>query len=685
MPPLPLSEITHIRYQITMPFHQITSGDSEQPKLNLQIDKFEGVNLLVKDARTKPSEAVEALNLYQVEDCAWSPRPGTAQFGSPLPGNEKSIINGATEYVSKKSDTHDEIRQILAVVDGVVYLSRNDASTWSELAGATFDPHEKVRFLQLGGYLYMFNGIDCLTIYDGKKLFCNSRIQEPTNVVATLGSGLTSGNYNQYYRVTAVNDIGETGAVHTTAIATNKERDMWNSDKNECIDLTWNPVEGAISYRIYWGDIQGEERYIAASLTNAYRDNSIGSPNLHIRLPDDNTTGAPVFASAWISDNAIYATNDRFHPYRVYRTGTGEHVKHFSGFFGGFYVDLEDGGREKPRAGRHYQTGSGDGRSTIFCSTPEGHGSVWQITTENATVQDVSFIIPKVYKIIGSVGTDAVDGVINVENDVFFPNKQGVYALGPEKEYFGILRTNNLAALIIEYWRNLPGNKIKDIASYYWSNKVLISVSTDGQKNNRTIIYDRERLRWYVDWSIGFKSFFEFTDRSKTTHLIGIHENGNTLTEISDKIRGDNGAAFKCVYMSGRIPIDKSWNEFGKVKKAYVKLGRPRGAIFFAVYGTQKKKGYAALASRAITSLMSASGIGWDIMGSVLMSDTAGAPTSYSESSEIKYLKINKKVRDIQFRVSSESISAEWTLLGIKAKGFKINTSDPPTWKLKKN
>ena len=666
-----------------MPF-QITGSDPEQPKLNFQIDKFEGVNLLVKDARTKPSEAVEALNLFQVEDGVWSPRPGTAQFGTSLPGDSNSIINGGAEYVST-GENNNEVRSIVVVVNGNPYTSKDGGLTWNLITGGTFNASEKTHFLQLGGNLYIFNGIDPLAVYNGTSILAYDNISAPVNIVGTLSSGLQKGDYIQYYQVTAINEVGETEASVELEVKTNKERDIWFVDNNESIKLTWNEVKGAVGYQVYWSDLTGHETLLGRTTTNSFTDDATLMPNPFVDTPDDNTTGAPIFASAWISDNAIYATNDKAHPYRVYRTGTGVNQGRFSTFYDGFWIDLERGGREKPKAGRHYQSGGGEGRSTVFCSTPEGHGSVWQIVVNTTTVGDESFPTPTAAKITGSVGTDAIDGVINVENDVFFPNKQGVYALGPEKNYFGILRTNNLAALIINYWWSLPGNKIKDIASYYWNNKVLISVSTDGANNNRTIIYDRERLRWYVDWSIGFKSFFEFTDAGGNSHLLGIHEKGNVLTEISDKIKGDYGQAFKCVYMSGRIPIDKAWNEFGKVKKAYIKLGRPRGAINFTVYGTQKKKGYIALASRTITSSLSASGLGWDLLGSVLMGWTHGTPAIFSESSEIRYIKVNKKVRDIQFRVESESTSAEWTLLGLKARGFKINTSDPSLWKLKKS
>jgi len=662
----------------------ITAADQEQPKLNLQIDHFEGVNLLVKDARTKQSEAVEALNLYQVEDGVWTPRPGTGNFGTALPGNSDSIINGAAEYVTTNR-SNEEVRAIVAIIDGVPYTSGDDARTWTMIEGAQFNETARIRFIQLGGQLFIFNGIDPLAVYDGEQIIVYEDIEKPTNLQATRGSDLSDGNYTQYYQVTAVNEVGETEASTEVSIRTNKERDTWSASNGECINLTWDAIPGAVGYQVYWSDLSGHENLLGRVPTNSFCDDATYSYNPFVDTPDDNTTGAPIFSAAWISDNAIYATGDAQNPYRVYRTGTGVNLGKFSSFYDGFWIDLELGGREKPKAGRHYQSGSGEGRSTIFCSTPEGRGSVWQIVVETSTVGEDAFPTPSAYKIIGSVGTDSIDGVINVENDVFFPNKQGVYALGPEKNYFGILRTNNLATLIIEYWRSLSGNKVKDIASYYWSNKVLISVSTNGKTNNRTVVYDRERLRWYADWSIGFKQFFEFTDNGGTSHLIGIHESGNQLTEISDKIKGDLGESFKCVYMSGRIPLDKNWNEFAKVKKAYIKLGRVRGEVLFTVYGTQKKKGYTALTSRSLSSTTSNSGISWDSHSGQMFSSTFGLPFVFADSSEIHYLKVNKKLRDIQFRVESNQITSEWTLLGLKAKGFKISTSDPSTWKLKKS
>ena len=665
-----------------MPF-SVSAMDSEQPKVNLQIDKFEGVNNLVRDARTKPSEAVTALNLYQVEDGVWTPRPGTIQFGQALPGSDNSVINGAAEYVT--TDTHNnEVRSIIVVIDGKPYKSTDAGETWVRINGTTFDATAKIRFLQLGGQMYIFNGINPLAIYEGSTLTTYAGISAPTNLSASLGSGLSAGSYKQYYQVTAINDVGETAACSEIYIATSKERDMWSAGNNESVVLSWTAVSGATGYQVYWSDISGHENLLARVTTNSFTDDNTNTANPYVDTPDDNTTAAPVFASAWISDNAIYATNDPEHPYRVYRTGTGVNLGKFSAFYDGFWIDLERGGREKPKAGRHYQSGSGEGRSTIFCSTPEGHGSVWQIVVDTATVGEDSFPAPAAYKITGSVGTDCVDGVINVENDVFFPNKQGMYALGPEKNYFGILRTNNLAAIIIEYWNSLKGGKIKDIAAYYWKNKVLISVSTDGITNNRTIIYDRERLRWYTDWSSGFRSFFEFTDSAGTSHLIGIHEHGNTLTEISENVKGDLGKPFRCIYLSGRLPLNKSWNKFAKIKKAYVMLGRLRGTVKFSILGTLKKKGYAALASRAISISLSGAGIGWDVIGLSLMGATDGKPASYSESSDIRYLKVNKKIRDIQFKLESESIDSEFTLLGLKAEGFQINTSDPSVWKLKK-
>jgi hypothetical protein len=128
--------------------------------------------------------------------------------------------------------------------------------------------------------------------------------------------------------------------------------------------------------------------------------------------------------------------------------------------------------------------------------------------------------------------------------------------------------------------------------------------------------------------------------------------------------------------------MGKHWTDFAKIRKAYIRLGNPVGAINFSVLGTEKKKGYSGLASETITAQFSLTGMGWDQMGTVQMGDSAGTPTAFAQASDIRYLKVNKKVRELQFKVTSDSIETDYTILGLYAKGFLIQTSPPGDWKL---
>jgi len=643
--------------------------------VNILIDEYKlGVNKLVEEARLRPAEAVESINLMMVQDGVWKPRWGSDTYGAAL----EAVPDGAGEFIKT-----DGTRELIAIANGKFWKS-TDGGSWTQVTGATFTAGTRTSMLQINSKLYVYNGVDDMALYDGSTLTTFSALSVPSGLALTRSSSMASGQYTLYYQVTALNDVGETVGGTEVSITVNKLRDSWTSTASDYVDLDWGNVTGATRYQIYMSTLSGYEVLLADSQVSAYRDDGTAQPNEFVEVPDDDTTSAPKFKSAWVSNNRLWGTYDLTNKYRVYYTGTGNFgFGRFSDFYGGGWIDLEPGGREEPRAGVHYQSGQGVGTSTVFCSTPEGRGSVWQVSIGSVTVGDDTFSVPSAFKIVGSRGTDSPFGVVTVENDVFFPNKDGAFSLGPEKNYYGLLRTNELTNRQRPYWRGISGNMINKIATFYYDAKVLFSVSTDGATNNRTIVYDRERLAWYVDWTIGFKQFLQYTDSDGNTHLLGVPESGTKLVELSADIQGDQGVAFRTSYLSGRIPINsRDWTKFAKIKKAFIKLGRPRGAINFSVLGTEKRRGYAQLASKTITSLFSLTGMGWDLMGSVQMGDTLGVPTAFAQATDIRFMKVNKRIRDIQFKVSSESTEADYTLLGLLAKGFELEISPPSSWKL---
>jgi hypothetical protein len=63
------------------------------------------------------------------------------------------------------------------------------------------------------------------------------------------------------------------------------------------------------------------------------------------------------------------------------------------------------------------------------------------------------------------------------------------------------------------------------------------------------------------------------------------------------------------------------------------------------------------------------------------MGDTDGVPDSYSDSADIRYLKVNKKVRDVKIKITSNTIDTDYVIHGFIIVGKMVSTRSPNTWK----
>ena len=646
---------------------------SKTREMTINLDNFKGgVNRLLAEARLAPNEAKYAQNLMQVEDGLWKPRWGTDYYGVDF----GAVPDGAQEFLKSDGTT-----ELIVIANGNAYKSTNGGAK-TEITGATFTAGYQCYFLQIGGKLYISNGYDSLARYDGSTLTTYTSLDAPTGLSASLvASGLTSGTYTYWAEVTAMNDVGETVGSTEASITTNKVRDSWivTTDK---VTWSWNSVVGATRYQVYIADQQGYESLLTSTTNTNFTDDGSLALNPYVVPPLQNTTTAPKFKSMCVSGNRMWATNDASSPYTVYFSGTGQFMGIFSDFYGGGWINLEKGGRETPTKVIHYQSGQGTGMATVLCKTPEGRGAVWQISISSATVGDTTFSVPSAVKVVGSFGTDSILGAVATNNDIIFPNRRGVYSLGPEKNYYGLLRTNELSVRIRPYVRSLTGSLLSGIAGYFYDSKVFLSVPTSSSYNNRTIVYDTERLNWSVDWDIGCKQYLEYTDTAGVNHFLMVPNTGNKLIELSENIRGDLGQPFSTDYTSGRMPMAKLWKDFSKISKVYVKFGNPRGTIGVEISGSEKNKPFSSLGSATISSQSSYTGIGYDLMGDIEMGDSDGVPTTYSDSSDPHYINIRKKLRDIQFRITSNSYDADYTLQGFIVEGNFIKSKPPSGWKI---
>ena len=662
---------------------------SNAKEVLITIDRFnKGYSNLIDEARMDPEFAKESNNMMQVSDGLWKTRWGTNYYGAELPENP----DGASEFVKADGTT-----ELIAIADGVAYKS-TDGGSWSSISGATFTAGVKCYFLQISGFLYIANGTDSLARYDGSSLTTYSSMNPPDNLTASLvASGLTSGTFTYYAQVTALNDVGETVGSIEASITTNKKRDSWVSSTDKIV-WSWNSVVSANRYQLYLADEAGDETLLASTTNTNFTDDGTVALNPYVTPPLQNTTSAPKFKSMCVSGNRIWATNDQTSSstrYTVYFSGTGQYMGVFSDFYGGGWINLEKGGRETPVSVKHYQSGQGEGRATVLCKTPDGQGAVWQITISSATVGDTSFSVPSASKVVGSFGTESIDGVVATANNIAFPNRRGWFDLGPERQFYGILRTNEKSSLIRPYWRSLVKSLISGIASYFYDAKIFISVPTSTSGNDRTIIYDTERSNWAVDWTIGAKQFLEYTDSNGNSHFLYIPTTGTKLIEINENTLGDIGTAFNQSYISPLLPVSKKKTDILNLQEAILELSRPRGVIKFQVLGIGKDNSFTTLATKTITNFGSNTGVGSDLAGDFFATSTndnsrggpgswqvyfTATPSTFTQATTKAAIRKRAKIYAIQFKDFSTTADTDYTILSLQAKGSLISRKLPSAW-----
>lgn len=664
-------------------------GSLRRPKKYLlSIDKFKGgSNTLLDEARMGTEYAADATNLIQDQDGVWKTRWGTKYYGA----EHASTIDGAAEYVTSAGTT-----EMITVSNTKVWKS-TDGGTLTEVTGATFTAGLQCYFMQIAGYLYIANGTDPLARYDGSTLTKYTALATPTGLSASrVASGLTSGTYVYYGEVTALNGVGETVGSTEASITVNKVRDSWTPATDK-VTWSWSAVPSASSYQLYISDSPGTETLLTAvtAPVTSFTDDGSTALNPYIIPSLLDTTAAPKFKSMVVSGNRIWATNDANDKYKVYFSGTGQFLGNFSDFYGGGWINLEKGGREMPVAVKHYQTGQGEGSPTVLCNTPDGRGAVWQLSISTATVGSTSFSVPSAVKVVGSFGTESILGVVNTGNDIAFPNRKGWFSLGPQSGYYGLLRTSERSSIIRPYWRNLISSKITGICSYFYDAKIFISVPTTTAGNDRIVVYDTERNNWSVDWSIGARQFFDYTDTAGNTHFLYVPLTGSKIIELSENYLNDLGAVFNQSYRSPLLSISKDKTDVLSHQESVVELGRPRGSISFQILGISKDGSFTTVASTTIEDFGSNTGVGTDLAGELYASETQAsasggdgawaiylldAPSTFSQATTRKGIRKKARLYAIQYKISTTTADTSFSILSIQSRGTVISRRMPSQW-----
>lgn len=664
------------------------SGKAPADKVINITDFKSGVNSFLDDARLPKNALRSAVNIMLDQDGIPKLRWGTKNIGDPLYG----IIDGDYKFSKFEKSTRTLSEYNIAISDGRVYTAR-DCKGWSPSLGATLTPNNDASMLQLEDKVFIANGHDTLAYYDINTNETKSFIKLDTPEAPALerSTDLTDGDFTYYYKISAVNDVGETKAGPSGSISVNVKRDSWQNttgevSKEQYVKLSWPAISGAVRYNIYCSDVSGQECYIDSIAASSYTDEARSVPNMAIIAPLDDTTGGPVMSEISYSDNRLWGTGDPDNPYRVYWGGVAQNTTAFSPFYGGGWIDIAKGSGEIPVTVRSYRDGKGDPVNTVFMTSANGKGSQQQIALSSMTVGTITFIVPMVARVIGSLGTAAPDGVVEAKNNLFYPSTQSFNTTGAKADMLNVLSTDEVSLAIRPDVRQISNQSARRISAIYYEGKILWAVPYGSRTNNEVWILDLELKTWIRPWKLSVKKFISYTGSSGKERLLFRSSEESSgpsyLIEMSENYNTDNGLAFPFNLSTGLLSFDESHMSFWNVKKLYVELLRAIGNLDIVVSGTTKNRSFQSLKVFSLSGVRTFSGYYDDLYNSAMYDDAQSTPIIYSLASIKKVIKIRKALNNVKIELSGTS-QAQFALSVLSIVGSPKKVSDPSSWKRK--
>lgn len=661
------------------PIPQFNQKDGKPFQIMIN-DFSKGTMTLADEGRIPQNAVYQSTNAMLDQDGVWRVRYGSQSYGRSLTGPIDGM-GRATVYNSDGTNTN-----YLFVIDNGAIKYSKDGGAWSTITGNTWTTGHNATLTQINSRLYVTNGKDNLSYVD-----LTTMTTTPTIVIYTALSTpaapslartvLTAGSFNAYYKITAVKaSIGETAASAEATITVNKSRDQWKTDGTEHIDLTWSAVTGADAYNIYFSDTTGQEVFLDSVSVLAYSDTGQVTLNPYQAAPPTDGTAGPPMSDMKLSGNRIWGTGNPAAPYRIYWSGTGQYLGSFNPFYGGGYIDLNLGGDEKPVSIQHYRDGKGSQEAIALTSSPNGGGSVWFLPLTTLTVDTLTIVIPSALS-QGTIGTTSSRGVVQANNNVYYPSIKGFQSVGSAQQILNVLVTSEVSTAIRPSVKGISNSAANTIAGVYYYGRIFWSVPFGSTTNNQVWVLDLERQAWCIYWNIGVKQFLEYTSSDGVVHLLAIPISGNNLIEFSENFVGDSGVASPVSLRSGLVSWDTNHFEFAWVEKVYFELGRPKGNISLNVSGTAVNKNLTSLKSISITDTVSNAGVGSDLVGNFEVGNSNNAPTTYSQASVKKVLYINKPLNNLEWQISSSDPNAAFTLLEVGIVGNILPSGDPSTWR----
>lgn len=300
--------------------------------------------------------------------------------------------------------------------------------------------------------------------------------------------------------------------------------------------------------------------------------------------------------------------------------------------------------------------------------------SIWQMTFNAGTAT------PVVQMITNSTGCVSHRSIDNVDNDLYFLSRRGVFILGNQPNYFSSIRTNELTARVRPVIDSIQPSAYTKCNGFYYKNVYHLGIPVSGANVTNTLAYDTRYQAWMYWDTINPNYMTEFVDAANVSHFYFIPDSGSTtMMEIVDGLYSDNGQAINAYWQSkaadlDAIDITKRWVDLGIV------LRQLTGTLGISIYAD----GNTLIKSTSIASA-NTGGFGGDMFGDIWygvggdvsaeLSQSGGLPnlkasnvttsTAVSATTNVPYrVSVKTNARTLKFKIENNNINETFAFLG---------------------
>lgn len=616
----------------------------KRPSLQAEWSTFrKGLNLLLRPTELGRDELVQADNIMLVGSGVPTGRWGTSTYFTV---NSTGAIRGFAQYNNTASLTNE-----LIALSDEGYLAKKDGTSSSIIVGQSYPSGSIIRSEELGGLTYFASKNVPLTAYNGQDLAVFATISAPTGLTATNFSGAT-GTFIWSWKVTTLGANGGETTPSNNITLPNLPQDL----SQTTIIINWSaPSVATLSgYQIYRG-LPGDETLLGAVGVSTTQFVDIGDAvSETIFPPTSNTTGG-------VKSQFITKYNDRLlmvdqaNPTKLLISGRYPNQSRFNWTDGGGYVYIDpDSGQDI--TGISVQQGSD--KIIVF----KGFSS-YAVSLDTVSIGNFVVLDPSYQTISSAIGCSNPDTIQNVENDVFYFGRKGLYVVGYEPNFLSIIRTNEISAKIRPYLANLNQNDYDNACTMYVDNKYLLSFPD----RKEIVVYDRERGAFAGIWKLpfGITKMKKYIDGSGTEKWV-IGTTTNQVYTFEPSVNSDNGTTITKTLRTNKEGFGE-WNQLKIVSFFYCLLRNITGTATVNILIEDRDGATSTAKTFTITGAAVSGKTGWGsaLWGGKQWGSSRGTVVTGTDEFP-RWGQLFKSVRLIQIEVTSTAAASNFELLNIK-------------------